>query len=109
MLFELPGFEHIHAKDVKEVASWLRKSAGKATVIAGGTDLLGLMKDRIQGPALKAPEVLVNIKTIPEFTQIIEEEEGRIKDRLRCYAPPINDIRGDKGQVRYLIAGGLGS
>ena len=74
MLFELPRFEHIDARNVKEVASWLQKYGGKARVIAGATDLLGLMKDRVEGPECKIPEVLVNIKRVPEMTRITYDE-----------------------------------
>jgi len=74
MLFELPSFEHVDARDVKEVASCLQKYEGKARVIAGATDLLSLMKDRVEGPELRIPEVLVNIKRIPEMTRITFNE-----------------------------------
>ena len=56
MLFELPSFEHIDAKNAGEAASYLRQYGGKAKVIAGATDLLGLMKDHIEGPELEMPE-----------------------------------------------------
>jgi xanthine dehydrogenase YagS FAD-binding subunit len=74
MLFELPSLEHIHARDVNEVASWLQKYGGKAKVIAGATDLLGLMKDGVEGPEFRIPEVLVNIKRIPDMTHIAYHE-----------------------------------
>ena len=61
MLFELPDFEYIDAKDAKQAVACLREHNGKASVIAGATDLLALMKDRIEGPKLKVPEALVNI------------------------------------------------
>jgi xanthine dehydrogenase YagS FAD-binding subunit len=34
------------------------------------------MKDRVQGPQLKIPEVLVNVKTIPQLNRISHNEEG---------------------------------
>jgi xanthine dehydrogenase YagS FAD-binding subunit len=74
MLFELPSFEHVDARDVKEVAFWLQKYGGKARVIAGATDLLGLMKDKVEGPEFRIPEVLVNIKRVPEMTRITYDE-----------------------------------
>lgn len=70
MLFELPTFEYVDAKDVGGATSCLRRYGEKARVIAGATDLLGLMKDRIEGPGLKIPEVLVNVKGIPGMTGI---------------------------------------
>jgi xanthine dehydrogenase YagS FAD-binding subunit len=79
MLFELPSLEHINARDVNEVTSWLQKCGGKAKVIAGATDLLGLMKDRVEGPEFRIPEVLVNIKGIPDMTRIAYHEETGLR------------------------------
>ena len=79
MLFELPIFEHIDATDVSEAASCLHQYGEKARVIAGATDLLSLMKDRIEGPGLRVPEVLVNIKTIPGMTSITYDEETGLR------------------------------
>ena len=74
MLFELPSLEHVDARNVNEAVSWLHQYGRKARVVAGATDLLGLMKDKIMGPALVIPEVLVNIKTIPEMGCISSDE-----------------------------------
>jgi len=54
-------FAHFNANTIDEAVSILQRYNGKAKVIAGGTDLLGKMKDRILP---KYPEALVNIKTI---------------------------------------------
>lgn len=70
MLYELLRFEHIDVKSVKEAIFWLHKYGEKARVIAGGTDLLSLMKDRVEGPELRMPEVLVNIKPISKLKRI---------------------------------------
>jgi xanthine dehydrogenase YagS FAD-binding subunit len=56
------NFAHVNATAVDEAASTLRRYGKKAAIIAGGTDLLGKMKDEIL-PTY--PEALVNIKTIP--------------------------------------------
>jgi xanthine dehydrogenase YagS FAD-binding subunit len=79
MLFELPSFEHIDARDAADAVSCLRQYGGKARVIAGATDLLGLMKDRIEGPELKLPEVLINIKTIPDIAATDYDEKTRLR------------------------------
>jgi xanthine dehydrogenase YagS FAD-binding subunit len=79
MLFELPTFEHVNAKHVEEAASCLQRYGGKARVIAGATDLLSLMKDRIEGPGLKMPEVLVNIKEIPGMTGITYDKQRGLR------------------------------
>jgi xanthine dehydrogenase YagS FAD-binding subunit len=79
MLFELPSFEHIDAKDATDAVSCLRQYGGKARVIAGATDLLGLMKDRIEGPEFRMPEVLVNIKAIPGIATIDHDGKSRLR------------------------------
>ena len=48
MLLELPSFIHIKAESIEEVVSQLHKYGDEAKVIAGGTDLLALMKDRVE-------------------------------------------------------------
>jgi xanthine dehydrogenase YagS FAD-binding subunit len=76
MLLELPPFEHVNAKSVKEAVHWLSTYGEKGRVVGGGTDLLGLMKDRIEGPEFRRPEVLINIKTIPEMKTITCDDQG---------------------------------
>ena len=55
-------FIHINATSVDEAVSILRRYGSKASLIAGGTDLLGKLKDEFM-PAY--PEAVVNLKTIP--------------------------------------------
>jgi xanthine dehydrogenase YagS FAD-binding subunit len=54
-------FAHFNPRTVEEAVSVLKRYDTKARVIAGGTDILGKMKDEIL-PVY--PEALVNIKTI---------------------------------------------
>ena len=63
-------FAHFNASTMEEAVSLLRRYQGKAALIAGGTDILGKMKDRIL-PTY--PEALINIKTIPGLDAIKEE------------------------------------
>jgi NADPH-dependent glutamate synthase beta subunit-like oxidoreductase len=56
-------FKHITARSIEEATSVLDEYGYKARVVAGGTDLLGEMKDCIL-PASCYPEVLVDIKRI---------------------------------------------
>lgn len=64
-------FAHFNAKSVAEAVSILERYRGKAQAIAGGTDLLGKMKDRILP---HYPEALVNIKTIAGLDTITETD-----------------------------------
>src|SRR5215813_10184916 len=79
MLDELPPLAHVDAESVEDAVQWLVEYADRAKILAGGTDLLGLMKDGIDGPGLPMPEVLVNVKTIPGFAEISEGPEGGLR------------------------------
>ena len=66
-------FIHINAGSVEEAVELLAKYEGKAKLNAGGTDLLGVLKDRILS---QYPETIINIKTIPGLSAIKEHEGG---------------------------------
>ncbi|MDI7260218.1 MAG: FAD binding domain-containing protein [Thermodesulfobacteriota bacterium] len=66
-------FLYINASTVDEAVSILQQYDGRAKIIAGGTDLLGQIKNRIH-PVM--PEVLINIKAIPSLEYLKEDEEG---------------------------------
>jgi xanthine dehydrogenase YagS FAD-binding subunit len=66
-------FAHVNAKTIDEAASILR--AGHASVISGGTDLLGAMRFEVLP---NYPEIVVNLKTIPGL-DYIKEAGGMLK------------------------------
>jgi xanthine dehydrogenase YagS FAD-binding subunit len=66
-------FNHTNAKTLAEAKTAL--AGGQATLIAGGTDLMGTLKDNIL-PTY--PSTLINIKTIPGL-DFIKEEAGMLK------------------------------
>lgn len=66
-------FNHIDVKTVKKACTLLKEYRGKANLIGGGTDLLGILKDRI---LLDYPEAIINIKTIPGLDTIREDSKG---------------------------------
>jgi len=66
-------FNHVNAKTIGEAAKLLSVYKGKAKLIAGGTDLLGILKDRIL-PAY--PELIVNIKTVSGLDYVEEDGKG---------------------------------
>ena len=68
-------FAHVNARSIDEAVSFLKRYGDKANVIAGGTDLLGKMKDEIL-PGY--PEALINIKTIPGL-EFIKEGGGVLR------------------------------
>lgn len=69
----MKAFDHVNAKSLAEAKTAL--AGGKATLIAGGTDLIGLLKDNVLA---SYPETLVNIKTVAGL-DYIKEEGGMLK------------------------------
>ncbi len=67
------AFKHFNATSVDEAIALMRSSKGNANLIAGGTDLLGVLKDEILPDY---PEAIINIKTIPGLDDIEENENG---------------------------------
>ena len=67
----MKNFKHIRATSIDGVATVL--SAGNSKLIAGGTDLLGTMKDNI---FTEYPETIVNLKGITSLDYI--KEEGNV-------------------------------
>ena len=66
-------FNHVNATSLAEIKTAL--SDGKTTLIAGGTDLLGTLKDNI----LRAyPSTVINLKTVPGL-DFIAEKGGILK------------------------------
>jgi len=68
------SFHHINAKSLAEARSAM--AAGDATLIAGGTEVLGLLKDNIL-PAY--PATLINLKSIPGLDYIVRDQSGALR------------------------------
>ncbi len=68
-------FDHCDARSIDEALGLLANHGGKARINAGGTDLLGLLKDMVLP---QYPELIVNIKTIPGL-DYIEEDAGGLR------------------------------
>jgi xanthine dehydrogenase YagS FAD-binding subunit len=58
-------FEYVSVRDVKQATQALGTKPNEAKILAGGTDLLGMMKEY-----LITPSRLINIKTIPNLNKI---------------------------------------
>ena len=69
-------FTHVNATSVDEAVSLLNRYGDDAAVIAGGTDLIGKMKDEIL-PSY--PKAVINLKTIPGLDYIRQQEDGELR------------------------------
>lgn len=63
----MEAFSHFQPNTVEGAVALLRQSGSKACVIAGGTDLMGCLKDRLW---LEAPEAVIDIKNIDGLNEI---------------------------------------
>jgi xanthine dehydrogenase YagS FAD-binding subunit len=68
-------FTHIEARTIEEAVTALRRYGNRASVIAGGTDIVGKMKDEILP---RYPEALINIKSIAGL-DFLREEAGVLR------------------------------
>ena len=70
---ELRPFEHTTAASLEEAAALLAGGPGRAAAIAGGTDLLGVLKDNIHPDY---PGLLVDLKALPGMGAIAADRRG---------------------------------
>ena len=69
-------FKFIPAEDITTAEVALKENLGQATVIAGGTDLLGVLKDSIHKDS---PQVLIGLKSVKDLNYVkVEPESVRI-------------------------------
>ncbi|MDI7259876.1 MAG: xanthine dehydrogenase family protein subunit M [Thermodesulfobacteriota bacterium] len=69
-------FEYYKVVTVAQAISLLTKHKEKAALLAGGSDFLGMMKDRLEGPKLKMPQFLIDLKGIKDLSYIKEQKSG---------------------------------
>ncbi len=74
-------FEYASPSDKDQVTGLLNKQWGNAAILAGGTDLLALMKDD-----LEHPQRVVNLKKVTELAGIREVPQGAMQGGLRIGA-----------------------
>ena len=74
-------------QSLEQVCSFLPKESGKYFVMAGGTDLLAEIKDEIV-----EPEVVVDLKTIPNLSYIKKEKDGLHIGALTTIAELAEDL-----------------
>jgi 4-hydroxybenzoyl-CoA reductase subunit beta len=68
---QLPSFEHLQPASLSEALELLDEYRAQAKIIAGGTELLVSMKQRLLTPAY-----VIDLKAIPELDFIVEADGG---------------------------------
>ena len=101
---QLPSFEHLEPKSLDEALELLAEHGTQAKVIAGGTELLVSMKQRLLSPAY-----LVNLKAVPDLDFITEDAGGlRIGSLTRLSAlvrsTAVKELCPVLGQTASMVA-----
>ena len=111
LLFELPCFELADAESLEQAVRTLERYGVKARVLSGGMDLLSIMKERIEGPTLRIPEILVNIKNIPELKGIVHDAKSglRVGAAVTLSSLERSEIIQEKFPVLSQAAGQIGT
>jgi carbon-monoxide dehydrogenase medium subunit len=73
-LRSLPEFEYMAPKDLNEACSLLQRHGARAKVMAGGTDLLMAMKQRIL-----TPRYVIGLKHVPDLDRVSYKEGQELK------------------------------
>lgn len=69
----LQPIKYIPVDNLQEAEALLKEYKGRAAVIAGGTDLLGVLKDAVH---LNPPQVLIGLKPVKDSSYVTVEQEG---------------------------------
>jgi len=67
----LPRFEYLNPRTIQEACSLLSQHGDKAKILAGGTDLLNVMKERII-----TPEYVIGLRGISDLDYIEADSDG---------------------------------
>jgi xanthine dehydrogenase YagS FAD-binding subunit len=93
-------FDYYRVTTVGQAVALLTKYQEKAAILAGGSDLLGLVKDGIEGPAMKTPKHLIDIKGIKDLAYIKEQKTGL---RIGAGTTLTEIIHSDLVETKYPI------
>lgn len=100
-------FRHINAESVDHVVDMLTHSKEKTALIAGGTDLLGVLKSEI---LTDYPATIINLKTIAGMDAIIQVgKECRIGSTARLADIVSSDLIGNAFPALVAAAQSVGS
>jgi len=72
----MKSFDYYKATTVSQAISLLARHGDRAALLAGGSDILALMKDRVEGPKYHAPQHLLDISGIKELAYVKEQKNS---------------------------------
>jgi len=93
----MKSFKHHNARSLKNAVALLSKYSGKARINAGGTDLLGTLRDNC---AADYPEALINIKNISGLNFI---KAGRRELRIGALTTLAEVVKSPAVQKDYTL------
>ena len=70
----MKAFAYVDPRSLQDASAILAKEGARARMIAGGVDLLGELKER-----LVEPEMLVNLKSVPDLDALRFEPDGSLR------------------------------
>lgn len=100
----MKAFAYVNAADEKQAVAALSPERGKVMPIAGGMDLLGLMKDYIA-----QPETLVNVKALPSSIAVPAQGLTMIGAAVRLADLAAHDALGAHYPALTAAAGSVGT
>jgi xanthine dehydrogenase YagS FAD-binding subunit len=98
------AFAYVNATSEKEAVAALSTERGKVLPLAGGMDLLGLMKDYVA-----QPDTLVNVKSLPSTIAVPAQGLTTIGAAVRVADVAANDALGKAYPALTYAAGEVGT
>lgn len=115
-MLRLPKFQYVAPRSIEEACSLLREFEGRVKVLAGGTDLLPSMKQR-----LFTPEYVLDLKRVSGLNKIEHGSDERIRIGSLCtlsmleaspviknYFPALSDAAGLAATTQIRNSGTIG-
>jgi xanthine dehydrogenase YagS FAD-binding subunit len=72
----MKSFEYHRATQVAQAVALLTRHGDRAAILAGGSDMLAFMKDRVEGPKLHLPEHVIDVNGIKNLGGIRDHKGG---------------------------------
>lgn len=102
----LPEFDYIAAKSLKEASDLIVAHGNKCVVMSGGTDVILLLKENV----LKDVNTVIDLKTIPELTQLdfVDGEGLKVGSNTKLFtiqtSPVVNEKMPAVAQAAHYVA-----